>query len=66
MEQSLLFFTLFRLMSKDELCNASFMFGESFCGRGRWLVDFTSTTFKFMLLLVEGYLARFLILLDCL
>ena len=34
MEQLSLFFTLFRLMSRDKLCNASFMFDESFCGGG--------------------------------
>ena len=34
------------------------------CGGGWWLVDFTSTTFRFILLLVGGYLTRFLILRD--
>ena len=47
-------------MSKDKLCNASFMFDESFCGGGWWLVDFISATFRFILLLVGGYLTRFL------
>ena len=49
---------------KGNLCNASFMFDEFFCGGGWWLVDFTSTTFRFILLLVGGYLTRFLILRD--
>ena len=47
---------------KGKLCNASFMFDEFFCGGGWWLVDFTSTTFRFILLLVGGYLTRFFIL----
>ena len=53
-------------MSKDKLCNASFMFDESFCGGGWWLVDFTAAIFRFILLLVGGYLTHFKILLDCL
>ena len=34
MEQLLLLFKLFRLMSKGKLCSASFMFDESFYGGG--------------------------------
>ena len=66
MEQFPLFFTLFQLMSKDKLCNASFMFDESFSGGGGWLIDFTSAIFSFILLLVGGYLTCFLILFYCL
>ena len=66
MEQLFLFFTLFRLMSMDKLCNTSFISDESFCGGGWWLIDFTSVTFWFALLLGGGYLTRFSILLGCL
>ena len=66
MEQLLLLFKLFRLISKDKLCSASFMFDESFYGGGWWLFDFTSATFRFILFLVGGHLTHFLILLDSL
>ena len=46
-----LFFTLlFRLISVDKSCNASFMFNESLCCGGWLLIDFTSTTFGSVLL----------------
>ena len=53
-------------MSKDKLRKTPFMFDESFCGGGWWLVEFTLPTFRLILLLVAEYLTRFLILLDCL
>lgn len=36
MELLFLCFTLFRLMSMGKICDASFMFNESFCCKGCW------------------------------